>query len=305
MARPEPKVRLIAVDDTRATKKLKTAEPDPVEDIRSAQKDYISADDISASALPRPRTAAGALAPQNTAPPSSSTMPRCLGVYPVGNMQHKYIKEASLLSFVLDSENRLKAGRDLADDYPLGSISGYAYSFDNGEYGILELNHNVFVSQQGCTGNLLRHIGYTDNSDLANVSLHGNGFVCTTKHVKENELLLYEIKMPLKSVTMSSVAHEHWLRKISCDAFNSCEWFRIPYALDNMPTFTTMKLPTTAKTTITLVPATQALTWKLLLKYENVSKDRVAAVIIGDFRLMLAPGNYHDTRICCLIHTCS
>ena len=49
MARPEPKVRLIAVDDTRATKKFKTAEPDPVEDIRSAQKDYISADDISAS----------------------------------------------------------------------------------------------------------------------------------------------------------------------------------------------------------------------------------------------------------------
>ena len=39
---------------------------------------------------------------------------------------------------------------------------------------------------------------------------------------------------------------------------------------------------------MTLVPAaTQALNWKLLLKYENVSKDKVAAIVIGDFRVML------------------
>ena len=36
MVRPEPKVRLITVDDTRATKKLKTAEPDPVKESQNA-----------------------------------------------------------------------------------------------------------------------------------------------------------------------------------------------------------------------------------------------------------------------------
>ena len=194
--------REITIEVMRPTKVLKTTKTDEVFSRSSTISDKLLG--IHVSQFPELKA--------NTSTP----YPRCLGLYPAGNMQHKYQKEVSLLSFTLDSKSKLIASRHLSEGYELGSISGYAYSFHNGEEDIVELEHNVFVSQIGGAGNLLSHIGYTAISHLANVSLQPNVIVITTKEITENDLFLC-LRLPSSLRTNSVQPHTQWLSDIMKD----------------------------------------------------------------------------------------
>ena len=264
--------REITIEETRPTKVLKTTKTDDVFCRSSTISDNLFENHVSQI----PDLKAN----------RSTPYPRCLGLYPAGNMQHKYQKEVSLLSFTLDSKSKLIASRHLSEGYELGSISGYAYSFHNGEEDIVELEHNVFVSQIGAAGNLLSHIGYTAISHLANVSLQPNGIVITTKEINENDLFLY-LRLPSSLRTNSVQPHTQWLSDIMKDSFHSRQWFRFPHFLTDMDTMTEIILPYNTAAPTTLVPANQALSWQLFLKYENVSTDKVAVIQFADQQIML------------------
>jgi len=220
------------------------------------------------------------LKPVGTQPQRTISEPvmsqRALGRFPPAHLKKIYEVELQHDTFRLSAEALIIAGRNITMGHRLGYIQGFAYNFDTGAEGIVQLAHDVYLDQNGSEGNLLQHIGVTLDETLVNVSMDAEGLHFCTRNIAIDEPFRLLERAPIPRI--KTVDTEDWLCECMRHAWMEKAWFRVPTALLDDQGVHSLPFSVTLGGIMTFMPTTLALAWELLVQYENISPDTVASI---------------------------